>query len=84
MRLSPATGMTLPAGHARHLVDRCPLGLTQHGNYHILLGGALRVGLRLALSGAACSSSFEATAISPSLTVAGALRHSVIPSLPTI
>ena len=39
--------MTLPAGHARHLVDRCTLGLTQHGNYHILLGGALRVGLRL-------------------------------------
>ena len=37
---------------------------------------------RLALSGAACSSSFDATAISPSLTVAGALRHSVIPSLP--
>src|ERR1700720_4041070 len=39
--------MTLPAGHARHLVDRCTLGLTEHGNYHILLGGALRVGLRL-------------------------------------
>ena len=113
--------MTLPAGHARHLVDRCPLGLTQHCNHHILLGGALRIGLRLrdrqhldcrpqlidqrvavayllslfdtgqsvpqasnrlALSGAACNSSFEATAISPSLSVAGALRHSVIPSLP--
>src|SRR6266404_3756763 len=36
----------------------------------------------LAMSGAACNSSFDATAISPSLTVAGALRHSVIPSLP--
>ena len=30
---------------------------------------------RLALSGAACSSSFDATAISPLLTVAGAVRH---------
>src|SRR6266850_4615021 len=43
----PANGMTLPAGHARHLINRCTLGLTQHCNYHILLGGALRVGLRL-------------------------------------
>ena len=39
---------------------------------------------RLALSGAARSSSFDATTISPSLTVAGAVRHSVIPSLPMI
>ena len=39
--------MALPAGHARHLVDRCTLGLTQHCNHHILLRGALRVGLRL-------------------------------------
>src|ERR1700731_1570111 len=39
--------MTLPAGHARHLVHRCPLGQTQHRNHHILLGGGLRVGLRL-------------------------------------
>jgi hypothetical protein len=39
---------------------------------------------RLALSGAACSSSFDATEILPSLTVVGALRHSVIPSLPMI
>src|SRR5438105_1757262 len=46
-REDAANRMTLPAGHARHLVDRCTLGLTQHGNYHILLGGALRVGLRL-------------------------------------
>ena len=38
----------------------------------------------LALSGATCSSSFDATAISPSLSVAGARRHSVIPSLPMI
>ena len=38
----------------------------------------------LALSGAACSSSFDPTAISPSLTVAGALRHSAIPSFPKI
>src|SRR5262245_13308357 len=37
---------------------------------------------RLPVSGAACNSSFEATAISPSFTVAGASRHSVIPSLP--
>jgi alpha-D-ribose 1-methylphosphonate 5-triphosphate synthase subunit PhnL len=37
---------------------------------------------RLPLSGAACSSSFEVTAISPSVTVAGASRDSVIPSLP--
>ena len=37
---------------------------------------------RLPLSGAACNSAFDATAISPSLTVAGASRHSVIPSLP--
>src|SRR4029077_10657285 len=28
-------------------VDRCTLGLTQHRNHHILLRGALRVGLRL-------------------------------------
>ena len=33
----------------RHLVDRCTLGLTQHGNHHVLLGGALRVGLRLGI-----------------------------------
>src|SRR5207253_9369109 len=46
-REDAANGMTLPACHARHLVDRCTLGLTQHGNYHVLLGGALRVGLRL-------------------------------------
>jgi hypothetical protein len=32
----------------------------------------------LPLSGAACSSSFEATTISPSLTAAGASRHSAI------
>jgi hypothetical protein len=37
---------------------------------------------RLPLSAAACSSWFDATAISPSLTVAGSSRHSVIPSLP--
>src|ERR1700758_2265055 len=35
---------------------------------------------RLPLSGAACSFPFEATAISPSVTDAGASRHSVIPS----
>ena len=39
---------------------------------------------RLPLKGAACDSSCEATAISPSLAVAGASRHSVIPSLPII
>ena len=39
--------MTLPARHARHLVNRCTLGLTQHGNHHVLLRGALRVGSRL-------------------------------------
>src|SRR5580700_8481445 len=39
--------MTLPAGHARHLVDRCPFRQTQHGNHHVLLRGPLRVGLRL-------------------------------------
>jgi hypothetical protein len=99
--------MTLPAGHARHLVDRCALGLTQHGNHHVLLGGALRVGSRLgirqpfdrrpqlidqalavadlpplidtgqrvpqcqkpfATERGGCSSSFEATTISPSLS----------------
>src|SRR6516164_4123786 len=37
---------------------------------------------RLPLSRAACNSSFDATAVSPSLTAAGASRHSVIPSLP--
>src|SRR6516164_10173710 len=46
-REDAANGMTLPAGHARHLVNRCPLGLTQHCNHHILLRGALRTGLRL-------------------------------------
>src|ERR1700730_3864054 len=46
-REDAANRMTLPAGHARHLVDRCTLGLTEHGNYHILLGGALRGGWRL-------------------------------------
>src|SRR5258707_399286 len=46
-REAAANRMTLPAGHARHLVDRCTLGLTQHCNHHVLLGGALRVGLRL-------------------------------------
>jgi hypothetical protein len=34
------------------------------------------------LENSACSSSFDATAISPSLTALGASRHSVIPSLP--
>jgi hypothetical protein len=37
-REDAAKRMTLPAGHARHLVDRCTLGLTQHGNHHVLLG----------------------------------------------
>jgi hypothetical protein len=37
---------------------------------------------RLPLSGATFSSAFEATANSPSFTVAGASRHSMIPSLP--
>src|SRR5258707_7569517 len=46
-REAAANRMTLPAGHARHLVDRCTLGLTQHCNHHVLLGGALRFGLRL-------------------------------------
>ena len=32
-----ANGMTLPTGHARHLVDRCALGLTQHRDHHVLL-----------------------------------------------
>src|SRR5439155_26088695 len=121
-REDAANGMALPAGHARHLVDRCSLGLTQHRNHYVLLRGALRVGLRLGVRqhlnrrpqlvdqgvavanflslfdtgqsvpqrqqplaaerGAPCSSAFEATAISPSLTAAGASRHSVIPSLP--
>jgi hypothetical protein len=44
-----ANGMTLPAGHARHLVHRCPLGQTQHRNHHVLLGGSLQVGLRLGI-----------------------------------
>jgi ABC-type uncharacterized transport system substrate-binding protein len=35
--------VTLPAGHARHLVDRCTLGLTEHCNHHVLLRGAGRV-----------------------------------------
>src|SRR4051794_34876637 len=46
-REDAANGMTLPAGHARHLVDRCTLGQTQHSNHHVLLRGALRVRLRL-------------------------------------
>jgi hypothetical protein len=37
---------------------------------------------RLPLSRAACNSSFEATAISPSLSAVGGSRHSVIPLLP--
>src|SRR5215472_7575626 len=48
-RKDTAHGMTLPAGHARHLVDRCALGLAQHGNHYVLLRGALRVGSRLRL-----------------------------------
>jgi nitroreductase len=36
----------------------------------------------LPLMRAVCSSAFEATAISPSLTAVGVSRHSVIPSLP--
>src|ERR1700724_1206320 len=43
----PTAIVTLPAGHARHLVDRCTLGLTQHCNHHVLLRGALRAQLRL-------------------------------------
>src|SRR5580693_6218060 len=39
--------MTLPAGHARHLVDRRPFGQPQHRNHYILLRGGLPVGLRL-------------------------------------
>src|SRR4029077_3619168 len=46
-REDAANRMTLPAGHARHLLDRSTLGLTENGNDHTLLGGALRVGLRL-------------------------------------
>jgi len=46
-REDAAHGMTLPAGHARHLVDRCPFRQPQHRNHHILLGVGLRVGLRL-------------------------------------
>src|SRR6202040_3425372 len=46
-REDAANGMTLPAGHARHLVDRCPFGQTQHRNHHVLLRRGLRVGLRL-------------------------------------
>jgi hypothetical protein len=37
---------------------------------------------RFPVSGAACNSSFDTTAISPSFAVAGASQHSVIPSLP--
>src|SRR5215467_1879434 len=43
-RKDAAHGMTLPAGHARHPVDRGALRLTQHGNHRVLLRGALRVG----------------------------------------
>src|ERR1700757_1936842 len=46
-RKDAAHGMTLPAGDARHLVDRCALGLTQHGNHHVLLRRALWVVSRL-------------------------------------
>src|SRR3984893_16799811 len=46
-REDAANGMTLPAGHARHLVDRCPFGQTQHRNHHVLLRGALQLRLRL-------------------------------------
>src|SRR6202035_4022861 len=46
-REDAANGMTLPAGHARHLVDRCPFRQTQHRNHHVLLRGGLWVGLRL-------------------------------------
>src|SRR5215471_13171358 len=107
-RKDAAHGMTLPARHARHLVNRGALGLTQHGNHRVLLRGALRLAApdraafrsptfrllstpgsafhnassRLPLSGAACSSSFDVTTISPSLTLAGVLRQSTMPSLP--
>src|ERR1700731_5110131 len=46
-REDAAHGMTLPAGHAPHLVDRRPFGQPQHRNHYILLRGGLRVGLRL-------------------------------------
>ena len=39
-REDAANGMTLPAGHARHLVDRGTLGLTQHRNHHVLIDPA--------------------------------------------
>src|ERR1700726_1493595 len=35
-REDAANGMTLPAGHARHLVDRGTLGLTQHRDHYVL------------------------------------------------
>src|ERR1700760_1035983 len=46
-REDAAHRMALKAGYARHLVDRCPLGQTQHRNHHVLLRRGLRVGLRL-------------------------------------
>jgi hypothetical protein len=36
-----ANGMTLPADHARHFVDLCTLGLTQHRDLHVLRPGSV-------------------------------------------
>jgi len=39
--------VALPAGRARHLIDRCPLRSAQHRNHRILLRWPLRVRMRL-------------------------------------
>jgi len=46
-RKDAAHGVTVPVGHARHLIDRGALGLTKHRDHHVLLRGALRIGSRL-------------------------------------
>ena len=56
-------------------------GIAVYGGVPILSPSRARVRVK-EWAEAMCSSLFDATAISPSLTVAGALRHRVIPSLP--
>ena len=41
--------VALPAGGAHHLIDRRPLGSTQHRNHRVLFRRALHVGLRFRL-----------------------------------
>src|SRR5216684_6215849 len=46
-REDPAHRVPLPAGRARHLIDRCTFAAAQHGNDRILLRWTFVVRLRL-------------------------------------